>query len=151
MLMSEDNINRYKADIAKIQQQIESLKVQYSQKHDLAIKDKEAKINEIKTTKGVEVENIENDLNAKKTHLLTAEETYIAAKEAFKEKKQVHKEVKNNYIKALTTQEKNAQNLLKNIDSELNRETKLQMKEIKNLQKMIQQEEKAIAKSMNGK
>ncbi len=146
--MSQANIDKFNAEIMTIEEKIKSLEAEYAGKKNQAEQEANAKLDTLKSTKGKEIENLENDLNHKQKTFDETSAALTKAKEELKLAKQTHKAENSIYLKDIKLHDKEAATKLKGINSELKKLIKENNSDIKNLDKQIKQETKAIEKAM---
>ena len=146
--MSQANIDNFNAEIMTIEEKIKSLEAEYAGKKNQAEQEANTKLDTLKSTKGNEIENLENDLNQKQKTFDEASAALVKAKEELKLAKQTHKAENSIYLKDIKLHDKEAINKLKGLDSELKKLIKEHNSDIKNLDKQIKKENKEIQKAM---
>jgi len=146
--MSQSNIDKFNAEINTIEDKIKSLEAEYAAKKTQVDQEANTKLETLKSTKGKEIENLENDLNSKQKTFDKASAALAKAKEEFKLPKATYKTENSMYLKDLKIHDKEKAKKLKAVDSELNKLVKEQNSEIKSLEKQIKKETKAIEKAM---
>jgi len=146
--MSQANIDKFNAEISTIEKKIKSLEAEYAEKKSKVEQEADTKLETLKSTKGKEVEGLENDLKQKQKTFDKASAALDKAKEEFKLSKATFKTENSMYLKDIKNHDKEKENNMKDVDSELKKLIKEQNSEIKDLEKQIKKEVKEIEKAM---